>query len=127
MNEQTFGDMSEVFDFEEEGTDFLDGPLSGWVRRKTDGAWFAYDCQPIIAGKLWHWTLVSAPNKEPDIQQVLIEAARTKLGSWLSITEDRRSSPTSMCHLVEMANSAAVPVLASVSDLTPEVDPAIPT
>lgn len=114
MDEQTFGDMSEVFDFEQEGTDYLDGPLSGWVRRRADGAWFAFDCQPIIAAKLWHWTLVPAPNKEHDIQELLIGATRTKVGSWLSVIEDRRSSPTSMCHLVEMPSSAALPVFASV-------------
>ena len=114
MGEQTFGDMSDEFVFDEQGMDYVDGPLSGWLQRKRDGAWFACECQPVIADKLWHWTLVPVPSMELDIQRVLSAAAGAKTGSWLSITEDRRASTTSICRLVEIANSAALPVLGSV-------------
>ena len=114
MNEHVFGDMSEEFDFDEDSMDHVDGPLSGWLRRKRDGAWFVYECQPVIAGKLWHWTLVPAPSKGPDPSMVLIAAADAKSGSWLSIIEDRRSSPTSCCRLVEIENRAAAPALGAM-------------
>jgi hypothetical protein len=111
MNELVFGDMSEQFDFDEEGMDYVDGPLSGWLRRKTDGAWFAYECQPVIAGKLWHWTLVLVSGKGEDPRWVLQEASEAKSGTWQSITEDRRASQISLCRLVELDNRDAIPVL----------------
>jgi hypothetical protein len=114
MTEQVFGDMSEEFDFDEETMDYIDGPLSGWLRRKRDNAWFAFDCQPVIEGKLWHWTLVPVPDKSADVARVLAEAAKMKSGSWVSIIEDRRSERPGTCRLVIIENTAAAPVLGSV-------------
>lgn len=105
MGEQTFGDMSEAFEFDEDDMEYLDGPLSGWIRRRSDGAWFAYECQPIIVGKLWHWTLVPAADKGSDPARVLSEAKRA---SWISVTEDRRATPTSVCRLVVIDDAPAV-------------------
>ena len=111
--EQAFGDMSEEFDFEDEGMDYVDGPLSGWLRRKRDGAWFAYDCQPIIPERLWHWTLVPVPKKSDDVARALADAARAK-GQWLSVIEDRRSAATSTCRAVPMEGPTTFPVLGGV-------------
>lgn len=113
-NAATFGDIYEEFRFDEETLEYHDAPLSGWLRRKRDGAWFAFDCQPIILQKLWHWTLVPAASKSPDHVRVLSEAAQRKSGTWLSITEDRRTSATSFCRLVEMDAAVAPPMLPSV-------------
>ena len=115
MTEQLFEDMSDEFDFDEETMDYVDGPLSGWLRRKRDSAWFAFDCQPIIQRKLWHWTLVPAPNKSPNVAHVLTEAAKAKSGFWMSIIEDRRLDHRKNCHLVTIENKAAAPVLVSVA------------
>lgn len=114
VSEQVFGDMSEQFEFDEDALDYMDGPLSGWLKRKSDGAWFAFDCQPMIIGKLWHWTLVPASKKSPELARVLSDAARSSSGSWLSITEDRRAKETSICRLVRIENIDARPVLASL-------------
>jgi len=111
MSEQVFGDMSEEFEFDEEGLVYVDGPLSGWLRRKRDGAWFAYDCQSLIVDRLWHWTLVPAPRKSEDLARVLADAAQTQGGQWLSIIEDRRSTATSTCRAVSMDNNAVLPML----------------
>ena len=105
--------MSEEFDFQEEGIDHYDGPLSGWLRRKRDGAWFAYDCQPIISNMLWHWTLIPVPEKTTDVAGVLI-AAKAEGGPWVSVVEDRRSTGTSQCRLVTIAKGAAAPPLLAV-------------
>lgn len=101
--ELAFGDMSKLFDFEEERAEYLDGPISGWVRRREDGVWLAYDCQTIVPEKLWHWILVAA-DKGEDHQRVLAEAAARTTGSWLSVVEDRRSSDRSQCRLVTLPN-----------------------
>lgn len=111
MSELVFGDMSEQFEFDEHALEYMDGPLSGRLKRKSDGASFAFDCQPIITGKLWHWTLVPAPNTSADLARVLSDAARSSTGSWMSITEDRRAKGTSICRLVRIKNSDARPVL----------------
>src|SRR5262249_29095740 len=110
MTEQIFGDMSEEFDFDDEGMEYIDGPLSGWMRRKRDGAWFAYDCQSIIADRLWHWVLVSAPKKSDDEALALVEATRAKGGAWVSIVEDRRSRTVSTCSLVSIESRAVDPL-----------------
>src|SRR5260370_18159779 len=56
--ERVFGDMSEEFEFDEASLDYGDAPLFGWIRRKGDGQWFAFDCQPVVHQLAWHWTLV---------------------------------------------------------------------
>ncbi len=98
-HECVFGDMSELFHFDELSTDYADGPLSGWLRRKNDDAWFAYDCKMIVDGLLWHWTLVPSVEKTGDVVKVLEEAARALEGVWVSIVEDRRSRQASLCSL----------------------------
>jgi hypothetical protein len=111
MEEYVFGDMSDEFVFDDQDMDYLDGPISGWVQRKRDGAWFAFVCQRIIADLLWHWTLVPVIEKGPDHVAALLNAAATKSGMWLSITEDRRSTKTSVSRLVAIESKAAAPVL----------------
>ena len=108
-NAETFNDISEEFDFDEETLEYCDAPLSGWLRRRRDGARFAFECRPIIWDKLWHWILVPAASKSQDHVRVLSEAAQRKQGTWLSITEDRRTRATSTCLLVEM-DGVAPPV-----------------
>lgn len=102
MTEQVFGDMSEEFEFENETGDYLDGPVLGWVRRRRDGARFAYDCKTIIIDTLWHWVLVPAPTQSTDAALVISEARSVVQGAWLSVVEDRRTSSTSVCRLVSM-------------------------
>lgn len=62
--------------------------------------WFAYDCEPLVKEKLWHWTLIPVRANGADEAQG---------DSWLSVVEDRRSSATSTCRLVEISNSDALP------------------
>lgn len=117
-SEGRFGDITDEFEFDENSMDYLDGPLSGWLRSKSTGAWFAFDCQPIIDGRLWHWTLV--PEKErTDAGCVLEEAANRSTGYWLSIVEDRRSSRRSESRLVRIDNATARPVLLSARARSP--------
>ena len=107
---QEFGDMSEEFDFDDEAMEYADGPMSGWLHRKRDGAWFAYDCQMIVAEKLWHWTLVPVARRSDDVARVLAEAAQGQGGEWLSIVEDRRASAESHCRAVAIGGAPALPV-----------------
>jgi hypothetical protein len=116
--EHIFGDMAAEFEFDEEGMEYIDAPVTGLLRRKSDGAWFAFDCQTIIWGKLWHWTLVPLPGKVTDVVSALQDAGRARTGTWLSIVEDRRGSSASICRLVEIDASAVRPVIGSLRSWT---------
>lgn len=111
--ERRFGDITEEFEFDEETLDYYDGPLSGWLRSKSTGEWFAFDCQPIINSQLWHWTLIPAQEKT-NAGRVLREAATRSSGYWLSILEDGRGNRQSESRLVRIDNATARPVLFSV-------------
>jgi hypothetical protein len=88
--QELFSDISELFVFDEADIDYLDGPLSGWLRSKQDGSWFAYDCQPIIDGFLYHWTIVPASQKT-DVAEVFREAAKANTGRWLTLLRQVRA------------------------------------
>jgi hypothetical protein len=111
--EHVFGDMSEAFEFDDPSVDYLDGPLSGWIRRKADAQWFAFDCQPVVYQLVWHWTLVPT-SERTNVRQVLEDAAKRKDGDWLSVVEDRRTGIASTCRLVRIANDRARPIVSSV-------------
>lgn len=112
-NEHAFGDMSEEFEFDEPSLDYVDAPLSGWIRRKADGQWFAFDCQTVVQELVWHWTLVPTTERT-DVRQVLEQAAKAEDGSWLSVIEDRRTNAGSTCRSAWVANSKSRPVVVSV-------------
>lgn len=112
VNERLFEDMSELFELDETDMDYCDGPLSGWAKRRSDGAWFVFDCRVIIVAKLWHWTLVPTEGRSTTtVEEAFSTAARTETGAWLSVIEDRRAGGAARCHLVVIRNSAARPVL----------------
>jgi hypothetical protein len=90
MSERTFGDMSEEFEFDEDA-EYLDRPVSGWLRRKR-----------------------AVSTKEDDVEAVLAQARARRSGTWLSILEDRRSTATSICRLVEVDATVAPPVVSSL-------------
>jgi hypothetical protein len=113
VNEHVFGDISDEFEFDEASMDYVDAPLSGWIQRKSDGQWFAFDCQPVVAQLVWHWTLVTTAVRS-DVREVLERAAAEKEGCWLSIIEDRRTSAESTCRLAPVENGKARPVVCSV-------------
>jgi hypothetical protein len=112
VSEQTFADLSELFEFEESTMDYYDGPLSGWMRSKQSGEWFAFDCQPIVWQMLWHWTLVAAAERI-DVLDTLQTAAAQPTGSWLSVVEDRRPGASTACRMCEMDNAVARPVVSA--------------
>jgi hypothetical protein len=111
MEIREFADMTEVFQFDEQSLDYLDGPLSGWLLGKTDGTWYAFDCQPILPQLVWHWTLVAVAVRT-DVLDVLEQAEKNQAGSWFSVVEDRRG-PAPSCRLVQIANVKAAPVVFS--------------
>ena len=115
MQERVFGDFSEEFTFDEESLDYVDGPLSGWLRRKNDGAWFAFTCRPIVSERLWHWVLVPNPEARGDPEEVIAAMARKKVGQWLSVVEDRRASAASVCRLVSLDCADVQPPVARSS------------
>ena len=104
-----FSDLSEIFDFDEESLDYVDEPLSGWLRSKTTHEWFVFNCQLIIRNLLWHWTLVPAADKT-NIGLAVREASRADTGYWLSIVEDLRG-PTPLCRAARIENTVARPVV----------------
>jgi hypothetical protein len=96
-----FADLTDRFDFEDKTLDYVDGPLSGWVKEKDRTQWFAFERRSIVPGLLWHWTLVPG-NRGDDASATLRAAAEASSSKeWLSILEDRRSSK-SLCRLVHM-------------------------
>lgn len=108
--ERSFSDLTEIFEFENESLDYIDGPVSGWIREKESGIWYAFECQPIVATLLWHWTLVPA-RKEGEAAIAMTTAAASSAGSWLSILEDRRGRKESLSRLVRIENKTAKPVM----------------
>jgi hypothetical protein len=109
MTSETFGDVADLFEFDEEHLDYYDGPLRGWLRRKRDGAWFAYDCQLIIDETLWHWTLVAVASKEGEPADALVSAKRQG-AAWISLVEDRRLDEAIQCRMMPMPAGHAMPL-----------------
>lgn len=112
MSEKLLEDVSAEFEFDSDELEYYDAPISGWLRRKSDGALFAFECQPIIWSAAWHWTLVPAIERKGDPTDV-IDARRRKRETWISVIEDRRVNSPSACRLVEMKAGTLIPLPAA--------------
>src|SRR5262244_3214480 len=113
MERSEFGDLSEMFSFDDESMDYLDGPISGWMRSKATGDWLAFDCQPVVANMLWHWTLIPAKQRG-ELKAAFEEAIARTDGFWWSVVEDRRTGGRSKCSLVKITYKEAKPVILSL-------------
>jgi hypothetical protein len=103
-------DFFDSFEYDEKSLDHYDGPLAGWMKCRSCGQWFAFDCLTIIDTMLWHWSLVPA-EKSGDSREAIVAAANNRDGWWLSVVEDRRGSGQK--HLaVRIQNRTARPVAA---------------
>lgn len=79
------------FVFEEQSLVYDNGPLMGFLRRN-DGARFAFFCDTVIDGKLYHWSLIPAQTGD-DPMQVARHALTGQPALWISVIEDRREEP----------------------------------
>jgi hypothetical protein len=77
-----FTDLAEEFEFDEPSVDYIDAPLSGWLRAKSSDQSFAFDCQIVVPGLVWHWTLVPVEERG-DVTQALSDAAARSSGYWI--------------------------------------------
>jgi hypothetical protein len=89
MNESV-ADISEMFEFLEETLVYADAPLEGLLRRRADGALFAFRCSQLVGDLVFHWTLLPVDSPNADISEAFAHGAET---TWISILEDRRCLP----------------------------------
>jgi hypothetical protein len=82
-------DITEQFEFLEERLVYVDAPLEGLVRRKGGGN-FAFRCQAVIPGRLWHWVLVPVDSLETSVEVAFQRAVEDPPPEWCSVVEDRR-------------------------------------
>jgi hypothetical protein len=94
----------ERFELENGALDYHDGPLGGFLRCKTCGQRFAFECMVVVLTQLWHWTLVPVATAED-------RAASEPW--WLSVVEDRRHGPERY-RAVTVAGTRARPRLGPV-------------
>lgn len=85
-----FSDITSRFEFENDSLEYIDGPVSGWLKEKEGSQWFAFECHPIVVGLAWHWILVPADHIGDAVIPLRNAALPTCKETWLSIIEDRR-------------------------------------
>ena len=84
-----FSDITDRYELLEEDLVYVDAPLEGFLRRRSDGALFAFRCRQLLGSLVFHWTLVPVDSTDADVSETFGRAATT---SWISIVEDRRTS-----------------------------------
>lgn len=87
----SWSDITDGFDILEDELMYYDAPLAGFLRSKTSGNTFAFECIEVLPACTWQWILV--PSRHADIKpQDVIEPCLADLTSkWMSIIEDLRS------------------------------------
>ena len=104
------GDVSERFAFEDEKVDYYDGPQSGWLRCRGCERRLAFKCEELIAGALWHWSVVPA-GSATNVDEAFLRGPQEGEGVWLSIVEDRRVG--SRCIAATLAFGRVAPPVTS--------------
>jgi hypothetical protein len=85
--EVTAGDILDHYDFEEDTLVYVDAPLAGWMRDKTTGVRYSFECMSIVDGLLWHWALVPDSG---DGKSHFDHGKADGHNTWRSIVEERR-------------------------------------
>lgn len=70
---------------------YLDQPIEGHARARSgprSGALFAFRCEAIVDGCLWHWVLVPIASESVSVGEAFADQAHYP--TWISILEDRR-------------------------------------
>lgn len=98
-----FSDITSRFEFENDSLEYIDGPVSGWLKEKDGSQWFAFECHPIVLGLAWHWILVPADHLADAVTALRNAAAPSSKVTWLSIIEDRRYGAP-VCRLTMIRN-----------------------
>ena len=103
---EMFADLSEQFEFLDEGLEYYDGPISGFLRSKTDSRLYAFDCSVIVQACLFHWCLVPVDRVRGVAAEVVRRMLHAGETQWLSIVEDRRSEPA-VCRMATMRGTVS--------------------
>ncbi|MES2637936.1 MAG: barstar family protein [Myxococcota bacterium] len=91
-----WADLQDGFEFLEEVPAYLHAPLQGLVRERRTGACFAYECQTLVKGRLWHWVMIPAVPAGVEAALVFGSAEAVPPERWLSITEDHRAGTSTL-------------------------------
>jgi hypothetical protein len=101
-------DFFSNFEFEQSTLEYNDAPLSGFLICKVCQRRYAFVCEAVIPGLLFHWKIVIAPPGD-DPRAALVAVALVEEGAWLSVTEDHRTGQEQIV-AVRIANVKARPV-----------------
>ena len=102
-------DLSDIFEFVKESMRYYDGPLQGVVICKTCRNIDLFDCEAIVADRLWHWTIINPAEMLAEATAKLLDAPMNflefrqlapKESPWLSVVEDLRSGAERACTAV---------------------------
>jgi hypothetical protein len=92
-----FGDITELFAFNEGSLDYNDAPLEGVLSRHSSGEVFAFRCIELVPGFVWHWLLIKTSGNESKV----FELARINPPqAVLSILEDHRGCRKLHCVVI---------------------------
>lgn len=90
-----FSDITDMYEFVEERLVYVDGPVEGILRSRSDGSLFACRCQELLGGLVFHWALVPVDSPSVEVSEafkVLESVGGVDSTLWISILEDRRGS-----------------------------------
>jgi hypothetical protein len=94
-NSLEWADFDERFEICEEHLDYVDAPLQGFVRSRASGERYAFRRTMIIAHHLWHWVLLGSLQDGVSPEVAFDAALAAPPQYWISVIEDRRTSPQS--------------------------------
>ena len=89
---EVWQDITDHFSFVNEHLVYTDAPWEGFLRSSATGELFAFRTSEIIAGLLWHWSLLPVSSVEETVGQVFSAAQTDPPQKWISIVEDRRGT-----------------------------------
>jgi len=101
---RTFSDITDHYEFVGDKLVYIDAPLEG-ILKASAGSFFAFRCTAIIQDHLWHWTLIPVDGPNADVASAFSLFGGLP-ATWISIVEDRRVEPASLCE-VEISGDAA--------------------
>jgi len=102
LDDATFEDVTDAFDFLPDGLEYYDAPLAGFLKHKATGRLFAFECTAVVTQRVFHWVLVPVASAGGDASGLVRSHLTEAIGAWGSILEDRRTRH-GVCRLVWMA------------------------
>lgn len=89
----SWSEVNEVLVFQEGELEYVDGPIEGFAEFAPTKRRYAFRCQQVLQGRLWHWILLPASDEDGTAVEMIFRRARSSPpATWLSLLEDRRTA-----------------------------------